>query len=91
MTITRQAAVFFDGTQIYEAGLAELCVDAEGKWKCLNDRLVSKVYSSLHLYGREYMKNQYTNIYGYYITKDGDQIHLWSYRPTDEFREKYYQ
>jgi hypothetical protein len=91
MTITRQATVFFDGVQIYEAGLAEISIDVEGKWKCMDDYLVRKVYSSLHLYGREYMKNQYTYIYGYYITKDGGQIHLWSSRPTDEFREKHYQ
>ena len=66
-------------------------MDAEGKWKCIDTRLVSKVYSSLHLYGREYMKHKFTTIFGYYIIKDGSQIHLWSKRPDDEFRDKYYQ
>jgi hypothetical protein len=84
------AEVFFDGTQIYEAGLATIIKDDDGKWKCEDVGLVTKVYHVLHLYGRAYIKSISTIIYGYYITKDGKQIHMWTTRPTDEFRLKYY-
>lgn len=84
------AAVYFDGTQIYEAGLASIIKDDDGKWKCEDISLVTKVYHVLHLYGRDHLKKKQTTIYGYYITKDGKQIHMWTKRPTDEFREKYY-
>jgi hypothetical protein len=90
-TESKVAAVFFDGVQIYEAGLSPLIKDVDGKWMCEDTRLVSKVYSVLHLYGRSDLKKLGPAIYGYYITKDGNQIHMWTKRPTDEFREKYYQ
>ncbi len=87
----KTSAVFFDGTQIYEAGLSPLSKNGDGKWVCKDTRLVTKVYSVLHLYGRADLKQIGPAIYGYYITKDGNQIHLWTKKPTDEFREKYYQ
>lgn len=84
------AAVYFDGTQIYEAGLASVIKDDAGKWTCDDMTIVTKVYHVLDQYGRALMKTEPTTIYGYYITKDGKQIHLWTKRPTDEFRQKYY-
>ena len=84
------AAVYFDGTQIYEAGLASVIKDEDGKWKCEDISLVTKVYHVLELYGRSKLKEIPTTIYGYYITKDGKQIHMWTKKPTDEFRQKYY-
>lgn len=43
MQFQLNATVYFDGIQIYEAGLVIIEQNIDGKWACLDDKLVCKV------------------------------------------------
>jgi len=88
------ATVYFEGTQIYEAGIVSVIKNNEGKLiieKSFNE-LLDKIHSVIHSYGRSPTEFPKEEIYqkGYYITKDGSQIHIWTKELTQEFKNAYY-